>query len=69
MAYWLRSSVVSVLNSLISVPLGTAQLYDIKLIFGQRVARLWLAILAPTGVPGIALPPGDAKHPKGGFIN
>ena len=59
-AFWLRSSVVSVLFSLIS---ERSLLRPIKiiLIFGFRMVSSVLAHDSIHSVPGITLPPGDAN--------
>ena len=59
-AFWLRSSVVSVLFSLISErPLR--RLIVIIPIFGIRADSSRLAYVSAHSVPGITLPPGDAN--------
>ena len=59
-AFWLRSSVVSVLFSLIS-EIFLREKSMIKSIFVLREASSGLAYDASHCVPGLTLPPGDAK--------
>ncbi|KAL3413833.1 hypothetical protein V8F44DRAFT_489023, partial [Aspergillus fumigatus] len=60
-AFWLRSSVVSVLFSLISESvLRNTTL--INLIFGSRGEASVLAHASPHSVIGLTLPPIDANH-------
>lgn len=60
-AYWLRSSVVSVLFSLISERCLLASSLIIP-IFGFRMVSSVLAHDSNHSVPGITLPPGDANQ-------
>ncbi|KAF0332680.1 hypothetical protein GQ607_000696, partial [Colletotrichum asianum] len=59
-AFWLRSSVVSVLFSLISER-SLRRPIVIILIFGLREESSVLAHDSSHSVPGITLPPGDAN--------
>jgi hypothetical protein len=59
-AFWLRSSVVSVLFSLISERCLRTSIVIIP-IFGLRVVSAVLAHDSAHSVPGITLPPGDAN--------